>query len=427
MRLYLVRHGRTPSNVARLLDTAIPGADLDAVGQDQARTLVERLAGQPVDAVYASDLVRTQQTVAPLAEDRGLEPIVLGGLREIQAGEDEMSPVWERYVGSLRAWGEGDRSAKIPGGEDAEEFFARYDDAIAEIAASGHGAALLVSHGAALRMWIAGRVDGIDLAEVVGRRLGNTTIVTLDGSPEAGWTFVDWDEIDEPLEWPSAPTPTPELVELSRAEASAGAPGWRLLLGRLHLTTDWPTFADAAAFVAAVAELAESVGHHPDVDLRYARVHLTLRTHDVGAVTPLDVDVANRISVLVHERGGRPVVAALTQVEVAIDTMDAAAILPFWAAVLDYEEVEDDLLVDPQHLGPSVWFQQLDEPRPVRNRIHLDVTVAHDEAEARVERALAAGGRLVSDDRAPSFRILADADGNEACICTWQGRDPSGE
>ena len=423
MRLYLVRHGRTPSNVARLLDTAVPGADLDAVGLAQADTLVERLAGHRVDAVYASDLVRTQQTVAPLAADRGLDVTVLGGLREIQAGEDEMSPLWERYVGSLRSWGEGDRSAKVPGGEDAVEFFDRYDAAVGEIAAAGHDAALLVSHGAALRMWIAARVGGIDLAAVVGRRLGNTTVVTLEGSPEAGWTFVDWDEVDEPDEWPASPTPTPELVELTRAEASAGAPGWRLLLGALHLTTDWPTPADAVAFVAAVAEQAEALGHHPDVDLRHTRVHLAARTHDVGAVTPLDVELANRVSVLVHQRGGRPVAAALTQVEITIDTMDAATIMPFWAAVLGYEPVEDDELADPQRLGPRVWFQQLDEPRPVRNRIHLDVAVAHDEVEGRIARALAAGGRLVSDDHAPAFTILADADGNEACLCTWQGRD----
>ena len=66
----------------------------------------------------------------------------------------------------------------------------------------------------------------------------------------------------------------------------------------------------------------------------------------------------------------------------------------------------------------------MDEPRPQRNRIHLDVTVAHDEALARMDRALAAGGHLVSDAAAPAFWILADAEGNEACICTWQGRDP---
>ena len=423
MRLYLVRHGRTPSNVARLLDTAIPGADLDATGTGQARTLVERLSDHRLDAVYASDLVRTQQTAAPLAEARSLPVQVLGGLREIQAGEDEMSPLWDRYVGALRSWGEGDLGAQVPGGEDAEAFYGRYDAAIAEIAAAGHGAALAVSHGAALRMWIAARVQGIDLSEVVGRRLGNTTVVTLEGDPEAGWAFVAWDEIEEPDEWPAAPTPTPEFVELSRAEASAAAPGWRYLLGRLHLTIDWRAFAEAASFVAAVAEVADGMDHHPEVDLRRERVHLAVGSAEMGAVAGVDVDLANRISVLVHQRGGRPVPTALTELEIAIDTMDASAILPFWAAVLGYEPDGDDALVDPQRIGPGVWFQQLDEPRPVRNRIHLDVTVAHDVAEERIAAALASGGRLVSDANAPAFTILADTDGNEACVCTWQGRD----
>ncbi len=68
-------------------------------------------------------------------------------------------------------------------------------------------------------------------------------------------------------------------------------------------------------------------------------------------------------------------------------------------------------------------FQQLDEPRPVRNRIHFDITVAHDEAEGRITAALDAGGVLVSDAAARAFWILADADGNEICVCTWQDRD----
>ena len=64
-----------------------------------------------------------------------------------------------------------------------------------------------------------------------------------------------------------------------------------------------------------------------------------------------------------------------------------------------------------------------DEPRTQRNRIHFDLTVAHDEAAARIEAALAAGGTLLSDAEAPAFWILGDADGNEICVCTWQGRD----
>ncbi|MEJ7720470.1 MAG: VOC family protein [Ilumatobacteraceae bacterium] len=73
--------------------------------------------------------------------------------------------------------------------------------------------------------------------------------------------------------------------------------------------------------------------------------------------------------------------------------------------------------------GRPYWFQQMDEPRPQRNRIHIDVTVPHDVAEQRIGDALAAGGTLVSDARANAFWVLADPEGNEACVCTWQDRD----
>ena len=96
---------------------------------------------------------------------------------------------------------------------------------------------------------------------------------------------------------------------------------------------------------------------------------------------------------------------------------------PFWEAVLGYKPHLDDDSVDPQGRAPAFWFQQMDAPRPQRNRIHIDVTVPHDVAQQRIEAALAAGGTLVSDEAAPAFWILADPEGNEACICTWQGRE----
>ncbi|MBE7163428.1 MAG: 4a-hydroxytetrahydrobiopterin dehydratase, partial [Williamsia herbipolensis] len=118
----------------------------------------------------------------------------------------------------------------------------------------------------------------------------------------------------------------------------------------------------------------------------------------------------------------RPVQA----LEIAIDALDIPAVVPFWRAVLGYGDGtgdEPDEVVDPAHRGPTIWFQQLDEPRPQRNRIHFDVHVAHDDAPRRIDAALAAGGHLVSDTEAPAFWILADAEGNEICVCTWQGRD----
>jgi 4a-hydroxytetrahydrobiopterin dehydratase len=114
--------------------------------------------------------------------------------------------------------------------------------------------------------------------------------------------------------------------------------------------------------------------------------------------------------------------------ELAIDTMDRTVILPFWKAVLGYTEQPGsgdppDAIEDPAGQLPTIWFQQMDEPRPQRNRIHFDIVVSHEEAEPRIAAALAAGGRLVSDAEARAFWVLADAEGNEVCVCTWQDRD----
>ncbi|MFE6855720.1 VOC family protein, partial [Streptomyces sp. NPDC057674] len=114
--------------------------------------------------------------------------------------------------------------------------------------------------------------------------------------------------------------------------------------------------------------------------------------------------------------------------EIAIDALDIAAIRPFWKTLLGYadepgHEEPTAALVDPCRQGPALWFQQMDVPRPQRNRVHFDLCVPHDEALRRIDAALAAGGRLVSADRAPAFWVLADREGNEVCVTTWQGRD----
>ncbi|MCE1174702.1 MAG: histidine phosphatase family protein [Propionibacteriales bacterium] len=189
MRLILVRHGQTSSNVGLLLDTAAPGADLDEVGRRQARSLVSRLTHEAIDAVYASTLVRTQQTAAPLAEARALPVKVLHGLREIPAGHAEMSNDASAYVTTMMRWGSGDLDARIPGGENAREFMDRYDAAIAEIAEAGHRTALAVSHGAALRVWAAARVPGF-LDAIGTAHFDNTGWIIAEGSPH-GWQLVE--------------------------------------------------------------------------------------------------------------------------------------------------------------------------------------------------------------------------------------------
>ncbi len=111
------------------------------------------------------------------------------------------------------------------------------------------------------------------------------------------------------------------------------------------------------------------------------------------------------------------------RLELAVDTLDEARIRPFWAAVFDYVDGPDGDLIDPRGTGPSIWFQHMAAPRPQRNRIHFDLTVPHDLVSARLDAALAAGGRLVSAEFAPSYWVLADPEGNEICLCTWLARD----
>ncbi len=197
---------------------------------------------------------------------------------------------------------------------------------------------------------------------------------------------------------------------------------WRYVLGAIRADFVAASFAAAAALVVSISDAAERAVHHPDIDVRYpGRVRVLLTTHATGALTTIDVKLAREISGLAAASGALPVPTDVQGLELAIDTMDADRIRPFWAAVLGYRD-DGDVLVDPFRSGPTVWFQQMDEPRSQRNRFHIDVSVPHDVAEQRIAAALGAGGTLVSDRRARAFWILADHDGNEACVCTWQDR-----
>lgn len=225
---------------------------------------------------------------------------------------------------------------------------------------------------------------------------------------------------------------------LSRPEASGAVQdsGWRYILGALRTSVPAESLAQAIGFAAdAVAVCGDNADQHLRVDARPDRVVFTLQSVAHAAVTTLDVELALRVSAAADSSGlmtqpdiGSEAPRSVQLLEIAIDAMDIAGIRPFWKAVLGYADELDsagpkDPLVDPVGQGPAIWFQQMQEPRPQRNRIHFDISVPHDEAPQRVEAALAAGGRLVSATRAPAFWVLADLEGNEACVTTWQGRD----
>jgi 4a-hydroxytetrahydrobiopterin dehydratase len=190
--------------------------------------------------------------------------------------------------------------------------------------------------------------------------------------------------------------------------------------GRLQVRVKAPTFPDAVRLVSDVAAVAEELNHHPDVDLRYRTVVFTLATHSAGGVTSLDLDLARRILALAGEAGAE-VLPEVPRLEVAIDVVDADAVRRFWQVGLGYVEQRTEEgsieLRDPNGAGPVVWFQRMDPPRTERGRIHVDVYIPEAQTRRRVADTIAAGGRLVTDEHAPEWWVLADAEGNELCVC----------
>ncbi|MET0725046.1 MAG: histidine phosphatase family protein [Leifsonia sp.] len=195
MRLLLLRHGQTSSNVLGLLDTDAPGPSLTALGERQALEVPKALADHGPHAIFVSTVLRTQQTAVPLAEHFQLRGTVLGGVREIEAGalEDRSDPESVRtYLSTAFAWAEGRLDVRVPGGPDGHEFFARYDAAIAEVVAADVPCAVVVSHGMAIRAWAAARAHNIDGDYAATHELDNTGLVILDSDADGRWTLVDW-------------------------------------------------------------------------------------------------------------------------------------------------------------------------------------------------------------------------------------------
>ena len=149
--------------------------------------------------------------------------------------------------------------------------------------------------------------------------------------------------------------------------------------------------------------------------------------HDYAGMTTGHVELARRISVTARELGLSTDPSVMQSLLVIPGAPDIADVTPFWRAVLGYEPRADsptEDLVDPRNRGSAFWFERTKTPRPDGGgAIHVAIWVPYEQAEARVAAAIAAGGRMVRDEFAPSWWTLADAAGNEADIATTKGRD----
>ena len=206
--------------------------------------------------------------------------------------------------------------------------------------------------------------------------------------------------------------------------AEGGLDDWRMLFRALHARFRTGNFATGLELVARIGEAAEELDHHPDLDLRYPRLDVRLSSHDVGGVTDRDLELARRISGFAADLGVAADPAGVQVLELALDTPDFTRVKPFWRAVLGLSDSRDEReIVDSAGTLPTLWFQDTDPHDEPRQRFHLDIRVPPEVARERIAAALAAGGLLVSDERAPAFTVLADSEGNKACVTTGAGRD----
>lgn len=220
-----------------------------------------------------------------------------------------------------------------------------------------------------------------------------------------------------------------DLVVLAPQQVlDADLPDWRFAFTSIETVFATPSYAAGLALVAAIGAAAESADHHPDVDLRYGTVGVVLSSHDVGGVTGRDVRLARIISGLAAEHGATAHPGRIQTLELALDTARIDLLRPFWAALygVPLDAGRDDEVRDPSGRLPLIWFQRSEPTAPdeaPRQRWHLDLRVPPELVEERIAACLAAGGRLVDDSHARAFWVLADADGNQACLTTWQDRD----
>jgi len=220
VRLVLVRHGQSHSNVERRLDTRPPGSSLTGLGVDQARRFARCYAQRPGMLVHSVAL-RAVETASVIGEEFGLEPRVVEGIHEVQVGDLEMrndDEAVEAFNKVYERWHLGELDAALPGGETATDVLDRYlpvltslrlryldnDDWTRDI--------VVVSHGAAIRL-AAATLAGVDGTFVVEHHLANAESVVLAPITDARWSCLHWGRHTPPFMPDPRGMPPPEQLD----------------------------------------------------------------------------------------------------------------------------------------------------------------------------------------------------------------------
>ncbi|OBI06004.1 histidine phosphatase family protein [Mycolicibacter heraklionensis] len=196
--LTLIRHAESEANAAGVLDTSVPGPGLTEKGRARAQEMANQLSRNHYDAVYASSMLRAQQTAAPLARELGRQVQVLPGLREIGAGWFGDKPVSTgdaAYLLAPLAWIQGERTAAVPGSIDGNQFNDEFGAAVQQIYDAGEANPVAFAHGVSIMTWTLMNVKNPRDELLTSHPLPNLGKVVITGNPATGWKLVDWDGI----------------------------------------------------------------------------------------------------------------------------------------------------------------------------------------------------------------------------------------
>lgn len=223
MTITFIRHGQSYGNTSGNIDTQVPGPVLTPDGQQQAKDIAAKLGDRNFDAIYASTMVRTQQTATPLSQYLGLPIQVLPGLQEIEAGKYEGTPERAGIFGYLTAplaWAglsvspppnisfnpiTPNLDAFIPSAADpttglnGHQFEDRVNGALQTIYNNGDRNAAVFSHGGTIMIWTMMNAKNLSAEQKImlftQHPLGNTGVVVVEGNPEDGWNLVEWNGV----------------------------------------------------------------------------------------------------------------------------------------------------------------------------------------------------------------------------------------
>lgn len=218
---------------------------------------------------------------------------------------------------------------------------------------------------------------------------------------------------------------TNERFTALRFQQEGGVEDWRMLAVGASAWFSAPSQTAGAALVRRIAELTGSSGRLPDIDLRAGGVHVRIGASDPPGMTLADVELARAVSAAAHDLDLAADPSAVQSVQLAIDALDKPSVLAFWHAALGYERLGDDDLVDAMRRDPAICFQQQDQPRPLRNRIHVDIARPHALALEAVEAVKVVGGHETYGGA--GYATLADAEGNEADVLPLVPGDELGD